>query len=234
MGSDKTGRWEGYFVLILVVDDEENIRTLIRKYAQREGFDVLEAKDGVDAVQKVNSERPDLVVMDVMMPKMDGFSALREIRETSQVPVIMLSARGEEYDRLNGFVSGADDYVIKPFSPRELVMRMDAVLRRCYPESAPHKIYENDGLKVDFTARSVHIDDNTVTLSPKEYDLLVYFIENQSIALSREKLLTQIWGYDYEGDERTLDTHVKTLRKALGEYSKQIVTLRGVGYRFDP
>ena len=173
------------------------------------------------------------------MPELDGFSACREIRKFSDIPIIMLSARGEEYDKINGFGLGIDDYVVKPFSPKELMLRVDAVLHRYHTAGAAHKeasggqVFQLEGLRIDLAARIVYVDDARVELSPKEYDLLFYMIENKNIALSREKLITQVWGYDYYGDDRTLDTHIKLLRKSLGAYAKFIVTLRGVGYRFD-
>ena len=175
-----------------------------------------------------------------MMPELDGFSACREIRKFSQTPIIMLSARGEEYDKINGFSLGIDDYVVKPFSPKELMLRIDAVLKRTTrkpsgPADTKNQIVEigGGGLRVDFTARIVYIDGKRVDMSPKEYDLLFYLIKNKNIALSREKLLTEVWGYDFFGDARTLDTHIKLLRKSLGKYASYIVTLRGVGYRFE-
>ena len=229
---------------LLVVDDEEQIRNLIKKYAAFEGYQVTEASDGMEAVEICRKQDFDLIIMDVMMPELDGFSACREIRKTSNTPVLMLSARGEEYDRIHGFEIGVDDYVVKPFSPKELMLRIDAVMKRYSAGTAVASGEKQDadkdkdiftllGLKVDFTARVVYIDGARVELSPKEYDLLFYMIKNKNIALSREKLITQVWGYDYYGDDRTLDTHIKLLRKSLGEYSKYIVTLRGVGYRFD-
>ena len=175
----------------------------------------------------------DIIIMDVMMPELDGFSAMRAIRKTSGVPVIMLSARGEEYDRISGFEMGADDYVTKPFSPKELMLRVAAVLKRTENATAETSVYTYGGLTVDMTARIVTVDGRRVELSPKEYDLLFYMVENKGIALTRDKLITAVWGYDYYGDERTLDTHIKLLRKSLGEYGERIVTLRGVGYRFE-
>lgn len=230
---------------ILIVDDEERIRAMIRKYATFEGFETEEAGDGMEAVEKCRQTTYDLVIMDVMMPELDGFSACREIRKASDVPVIMLSARGEEYDRIHGFESGSDDYVVKPFSPKELMLRIEAVMRRRNPmkteaatpangiNGAAREMAVFDGLVVDFTGRIVSIDGKPVSLSPKEYDLLFYLVRNKDIALSREKLITEVWGYDFFGDDRTLDTHVKLLRRSLGEYSRCIVTLRGVGYRFE-
>lgn len=221
---------------ILVADDEELIRRLISKYAVFEGHSVTEAADGMEAVSLCRREEFDIVILDIMMPELDGFSACREIRRFSSVPVIMLSARGEEYDKINGFESGADDYVVKPFSPKELMLRIDAVMKRVKntsPIPSDREVFTFGGLVADFTARIVYIDGEIVNMSPKEYDLLFYMIKNRGIALSREKLITEVWGYDYYGDDRTLDTHIKLLRKSLGKYSAHIVTLRGVGYRFD-
>ena len=222
---------------ILTVDDEERIRALIRKYAEFEGHEVTEAADGMEAVKLCREKTFDIIIMDIMMPELDGFSAVREIRKFSDTPLIMLSARGEEYDKLNGFGLGIDDYVVKPFSPKELMMRIDAVMKRSRPAAAPaenkHEIVEIEGLKADITARLVYVDGKRVDMSPKEYDLFFYMLKNKGIALSREKLITEVWGYDFYGDDRTLDTHIKLLRKSLGEYARLIVTLRGVGYRFE-
>ena len=218
---------------ILIVDDEQAIREIVCKYARFSGYGASEAENGMMAVKLCESESFDLVIMDVMMPELDGFSAMRRIRKTSSVPIIMLSARGEEYDRISGFELGADDYVTKPFSPKELMLRVAAVLKRSENALGGADAYTYLGLKVDMTARMVTVDGKSVDLSPKEYDLLFYMVANRGIALSRDKLISAVWGYDYYGDERTLDTHVKLLRKALGEYGDRIVTLRGVGYRFD-
>ena len=219
---------------ILVVDDEEKVRVLIRKYAEFEGYEVEEAADGMSAIEMCRKEKFDLIVLDVMMPELDGFSARREIRKFSQIPVLMLSARGEEYDRIHGFELGVDDYVTKPFSPKELMLRIQAIIKRSDTSARPQKeILEFEGLKVDFTGRLVYIDGQKIALSPKEYELLFYLVRNRGIALTREKLINDVWGYDFFGDDRTLDTHIKLLRKALGEYSRYIVTLRGVGYRFE-
>ncbi|MBQ4067261.1 MAG: response regulator transcription factor [Clostridia bacterium] len=223
---------------ILIADDEEMIRRLIAKYAVFEGHTVAEAADGMETVNMCRSGEYDILICDIMMPELDGFSACREIRKFSDIPIIMLSARGEEYDKLNGFSLGIDDYVVKPFSPKELMMRIDAVMKRYNSEKKPLPTEEKDvfalgGLTVDMTARIVYIDGERRELSPKEYDLLFYLIKNRNIALSRERLITEVWGYDYYGDDRTLDTHIKLLRKSLGDYSGLIVTLRGVGYRFD-
>ena len=216
---------------LLVVDDEEKIRELIRKYAVFEGHEVKSASDGMQAVEICRVQNFDLIILDVMMPELDGFSALKEIRKTTDTPVIMLSARGEEYDKIHGFELGVDDYVVKPFSPKELMMRVAAVLKRTgEPEG---QSFISDGLIVDFTARRVMVDGEEVQMSPKEYDLLFYLVKNKGIALTREKLINAVWGYDFFGDDRTLDTHIKLLRKSMKEYSNKIVTLRGVGYRFE-
>lgn len=219
---------------ILIVDDETNIRGLIRKYAIFEGYQVAEAANGLEAIQMCREGKFDLIIMDVMMPEMDGFSTVREIRKSSNVPVIMLSARGEEYDRLRGFELGVDDYVVKPFSPRELMMRIAAILKRVTggASDAPEVVTMGE-LVVDFTARRVSIGDQTLQLSPKEYELLFYMVRNRGIALTRERLISEVWGYDFYGDDRTLDTHIKLLRKSLGAYADRITTLRGVGYRFE-
>ncbi|MGI6166934.1 MAG: response regulator transcription factor [Eubacteriales bacterium] len=225
---------------ILVVDDEAKIRTIIRKYAEFEGHTVDEATDGMDAINKCRRTKYDIIIMDIMMPELDGFSACREIRKTSDTPIIMLSARGEEYDKINGFELGIDDYVVKPFSPKELMLRINAVMRRTRGEygrqgERKNEVIELDGggLKADLTARLVCVDGKRVDMSPKEYDLFFYMLKNRNIALSREKLINKVWGYDFYGDARTLDTHIKLLRKSLGRYAKYIVTLRGVGYRFE-
>ena len=219
---------------LLVVDDEPRIRDLIRKYAAFEGYEVVEAANGMEAIDLCRKQTFDLVIMDVMMPELDGFSACREIRKTSQVPMLMLSARGEEYDRIHGFEIGVDDYVVKPFSPRELMMRVGAILKRSgLASDHTHEIVTFGNLVVDFTARRVTIGGEELNLSPKEYDLLFYMVRNRGIALTREKLISEVWGYDFFGDDRTLDTHIKLLRKSLGAYAERITTLRGVGYRFE-
>lgn len=218
---------------ILVVDDEFRIREIIKKYAEFEGHTVEEAVDGMQAVEICRKNKYDLIIMDVMMPELDGFSACKEIRKTSDTPIIMLSARGEEYDKIHGFELGTDDYVVKPFSPKELMMRVNAVIKRSTGQKTEKDVFEYKGLTVDFTARIVTIDGKRVEMTPKEYDLFFYMVKNKGIALTREKLISEVWGYDFFGDDRTLDTHVKLLRKSLGEYSSCIVTLRGVGYRFE-
>ncbi len=219
---------------ILIVDDELRVRDLIKKYAKFEGFEVGEASNGLQALELCKNHDFDIVIMDVMMPELDGFSACREIRKFSNVPIIMLSARGEEYDKVHGFEAGIDDYVVKPFSPKELMMRIGAILKRggiSLPENK--EVYQLDGLTVDFTGRLVTVDGKHIDMSPREYDLFFFLVKNRGIALSREKLINEVWGYDFLGDDRTIDTHIKQLRKILGPYSRCISTLRGVGYRFD-
>jgi DNA-binding response OmpR family regulator len=220
---------------LLVVDDEFRIRQIIRKYAEFEGHTVDEAVDGMQAIEVCRRNKYDLIIMDIMMPELDGFSACREIRKFTDTPVIMLSARGEEYDKIHGFELGSDDYVVKPFSPKELMLRVNAVIKRSAGKSQAQQKDEftYGGLNVDFSARIVTIDGNRVEMTPKEYELFFYMVKNKGLALTREKLISEVWGYDFFGDERTLDTHIKLLRKSLGEYSRCIVTLRGVGYRFE-
>ena len=224
---------------LLVVDDEVRIRSIIKKYAEFEGHTVTEAADGMEAVRLTRANEFDMVIMDIMMPELDGFSACREIRKHSTVPIIMLSARGEEYDKINGFELGIDDYVVKPFSPKELMLRIEAVMKRVKSRDVGVKkenlviSLDGGGLRADVTARIVYIDGERIDMSPKEYDLFFYMLENRNIALSREKLISDVWGYDFFGDVRTLDTHIKLLRKSLGKYARMIVTLRGVGYRFE-
>lgn len=220
---------------ILVVDDEERIRTIIRKYGEYEGYEITEAKNGMEAIRICEKQDFDVIILDVMMPESDGFSTCREIKKEKDIPVIMLSARGEEYDRIHGFEVGIDDYVVKPFSPKELMMRVKVVISRNQGKEkrAERDVFVKEGLEVDFTGRTVSVDGKRVDMSPKEYDLLFYLVRNRNIALERETIITQVWGYDYDGDDRTLDTHVKLLRSSLGEYRKFLVTLRGVGYRFE-
>jgi DNA-binding response OmpR family regulator len=220
---------------LLVVDDEQKIREVIKEYAEFNGYEVAEAEDGMDAVALCKDNDYDIIVMDVMMPKLDGFSAVKEIKKTKDVPVIMLSARGEEYDKLFGFEIGVDDYMVKPFSPKELMARVGVILARRAPaDDVPTGRLTFDGLEIDIPARTVTVDGTAVELTPKEYELLFYLAENKGIALSRDKLLQDIWGYDYFGDDRTIDTHIKNLRNNLGEYRDKITTLRGVGYKFEP
>jgi DNA-binding response OmpR family regulator len=220
---------------ILIADDEQKIREVLREYAEYDGHEVDEAEDGMDAVEKVKANRYDIVVLDIMMPKLDGFSACKEIRKFSNVPVLFLSARSEEYDKLHGFDTGADDYVVKPFSPKEVLARISAIIKRAQPKAEdlpPIEIF--DGLEINFAAHEVKTDGTRLQLTPKEYDLLACFVRNKRVALSREKLLEEVWGYDFFGDDRTIDTHIKMLRGSLGEYRRFIVTLRGMGYKFDP
>ena len=220
---------------LLIVDDEFRIRELIKKYAEYEGHEADEAEDGEQAVLKCKNNTYDLIILDIMMPKLDGFEAAAAIRKFSSTPIIMLSAKGEEYDRLSGFEVGVDDYVVKPFSPKELMMRVGAVLRRAgssqNEENKNQFVYQ--GLVVDFSARVVTVDGERANMTPREYELLFYMVHNKGLALTREQLISKVWGYDFFGDDRTLDTHIKLLRKSLGPYAGLIVTLRGVGYRFE-
>ena len=219
---------------ILVVDDEPKIREVIREYAEFSGYEVTEAEDGMSAIGLCKLNDYDLVIMDIMMPKLDGFSACKEIKKIKDIPVIMLSARGEEYDKLFGFELGIDDYIVKPFSPKELIARVNAVLSRVHSSSGtPQNTLKFGGLEINIPARVVTVDGKKVDLTPKEYELLFYLVENKNIALSRDKLLSDIWGYDFFGDDRTIDTHIKNLRNSLGPYRDYLVTLRGVGYKFE-
>lgn len=219
-------------IKLLVCDDEDKIREMICKYAKYEGYEVTEAKDGLEAVDLVLAKDFDLIVMDIMMPNLDGFSACKQIKQEKDIPFIFLSALGEEYDKIHGFDLGIDDYVVKPFSPKELMMRIKAILNRITKKSSGKK-FELQGLIIDYVSRIVTIDGMAISLSPKEYELLSYLVENQGIALTREQLLQNVWGYDFFGDDRTLDTHIKLLRRNLQDYSRFIATLRGVGYRFE-
>ncbi|MBQ1391529.1 MAG: response regulator transcription factor [Firmicutes bacterium] len=219
---------------LLVVDDEQGIREVIREYAEFNGYEVTEAEDGMSAVGLCKLNKYDLVILDIMMPKLDGFSACKEIKKIQDVPIIMLSARGEEYDKLFGFELGIDDYVVKPFSPKELMARVNVVLeRRNTAKKDSTGVLEFGGLSINIAARTVTVDGERVELTPKEYELLFYLIKNKNIALSRDKLLSDIWGYDFFGDDRTIDTHIKNLRNNLGPYRNYIVTMRGVGYKFE-
>lgn len=222
---------------LLIVDDEKKIRELIAKYAAFEGYAFEEAENGMQAVEMARAKPFDLILMDIMMPELDGFSASREIHKTApKTPIILLTARGEEYDKIHGFEIGVDDYVVKPFSPKELMLRIGAVLRRAGGDAdvaEAHQTVSVGSLTVDFTARRVSIDGQEIELSPKEYDLLFYLVRNRGIALTRDKLIAEVWGFDFFGDDRTLDTHIKLLRRQLGDYARCIVTLRGVGYRFE-
>ena len=214
---------------ILVVDDEKLIRNVIKEYLLNEKYEVLEAGNGFDALRVLSENKVDLIILDIMMPKMDGYECLKEIRKSLTIPVIMLSARKEEEDKLSGFNLGVDDYVTKPFSPKELVARVKAHLKR----NNSTDVYTYKDLEVDYLGRKVVIEGKEVSLTPKEYELLLYFIKNKKVALSREQLLSNVWDYDYYGDDRTVDTHVKMLRKSLGKYRDLIKTVREVGYKYE-
>ena len=224
---------------MMICDDESGLRAVLRRYAEFEGHTVDEAGDGMEAVRLCKTTRYDIILMDIMMPELDGFSAVKEIRKTADTPVLMLSARGEEYDKVLGFELGVDDYVVKPFSSKEIMMRIGAILRRTQTRAAAnldgdgHVVFKKDGLAADMTAYRVTVDGVVAEMAPKEYDLLFFLIRNKNIAVTRERLLTEVWGYDYFGDDRTLDTHIKLLRKSLGPYAHFITTLRGLGYRFE-
>lgn len=224
---------------ILIVDDEPGLRSVIKRYAIFEGYQVTEACDGMEAVELCRKDRFDIIIMDAMMPELDGFSAVKEIRKVQDTPVIMLTARGEEYDKILGFEVGVDDYVVKPFSSKEIMLRISAILRRtCKPAAAEssddkHVVFEQGGFIADLTAYKVTIDGEEIHMPPKVIDMLFYLIRNKNIAIPRERLLSEVWGYSYYGDDRTIDTHMKILRKSLGSYANMITTLRGLGYRFD-
>jgi len=221
---------------ILVVDDEAKIRNVIKEYAEFEGYSIDEACNGMEAVLRCKENDYDIIIMDIMMPKLDGFSSIKEIKKVKNIPVIMLSARGEEYDKLFGFEIGIDDYVVKPFSPKELMARINAVVTRAKNRNGQEvekEKYVLEGLEIDMLARNVYVDGKKKDLTPKEYELLQYFIINKNIALSREKILNEVWGYDFFGEDRTVDTHVKMLRNNLGRYRDKVVTVRGMGYKFE-
>ena len=218
-------------IKLLIVDDEEKIREVVKEYALLNGYEVAEAEDGLDALSAVEQQPIDLVILDIMMPKLDGYEVCKRIKTSSNIPVIMLSARGEEYDKLFGFEIGVDDYMVKPFSPKELMARVKAVLERGKLNNQAR--YKFAGLEIDVKGRSVKVDNKVANLTPKEIDLLLYMVENQNVALSREKLLTEVWDYDYYGDDRTVDSHIKMLRHNLGPYRDFIVTVRGMGYKFE-
>ncbi len=220
------------FIKVLICDDEVLIREVIKEYLKIEGYEIMEAENGLIAKEMVEKELPDFIIMDIMMPKMDGYQTIKEIKKIKDIPCLMLSARQDEIDKLLGFEIGIDDYMTKPFSPKELVARIKAITKRNDKKSNTN-IYEFDGLKIDDIAHEVTIDNQKINLTPKEYELLKYLIENKNIALTREQLLTSIWGYDFYGDDRTVDTHVKTLRNQLGKYRDYITTIRKVGYKFE-
>jgi two component transcriptional regulator, winged helix family protein len=233
--SEKSDTSEEVVMKILIVDDEEMIRGVLKEYVEFEGNEAFEASDGMEAVRMCKDNDYDVVLMDVMMPRLDGFSAVKEIRKFKDVPVIMLSARGEEYDKLFGFEIGADDYVTKPFSPKEVMARINAVTKRraANTADASAQTYKFEGLEIDMAGRNVYVDGEKAELTPKEYELLFYLVRNKGVALTREKLLYDVWGFDFYGDDRTVDTHIKMLRGNLKDYRKFIVTLRGLGYKFE-
>ncbi len=219
-------------IKVLIVDDEEMIRGVLKEYVEFEGGTAYEAEDGMQAVKLCRENDFDIILMDVMMPKLDGFSAVKEIKKFKNIPVIMLSARGEEYDKLFGFEIGVDDYVTKPFSPKEVMARIHAVLKRG-AQDVSSDVVTFEGLTIDMAGRNVFVDGEKAELTPKEYEILFYFVKNKGIALTREKLLMDVWGFDFYGDDRTVDTHIKMLRSNLKQYRKFIVTLRGLGYKFE-
>jgi len=218
---------------ILIADDEAKIREVIREFAEFENYEVDEAKDGMEAVEMCRKNKYDIVILDVMMPRMDGFSACKEIKKSNDVPVLMLSARSEEYDKLFGFEVGVDDYVVKPFSPKEVMMRINVIISRNQRANTSADILEFDGLKINIAARDVFVDGVKAEMTPKEYDLLFYLVRNKNIGMTRNKILQDVWGYDFFGDDRTVDTHIKMLRNSLGNYRDYIITLRGLGYKFE-
>lgn len=220
---------------VLIVDDEEMIRNVLKEYIEFEGNEADEAEDGMAAVKKCRENDYDIILMDIMMPRLDGFSAVKEIKKFKNIPVIMLSARDEEYDKLFGFEIGADDYVTKPFSPKEVMARINAVTKRSKEDKTgrENSVYKFEGLEIDMAGRNVFVDGEKVELTPKEYELLFFLVNNKGIALTREKLLSSVWGFDFYGDDRTVDTHIKMLRGNLKQYRKFIVTLRGLGYKFE-
>ena len=219
---------------ILVVEDDKEIRDGIEIFLKSQGYHVYKAADGVEGLQIIEKEPIHLAIVDIMMPRMDGVTMTIKLREHHEFPVIMLSARGEEYDKLFGFELGIDDYVVKPFSPKELMARIKAVLKRnnVSESTVPEKLVF-EGLEIDIAGREVYVDGEKASMTPKEYDLLFYLVKNKNLALTRDKLLEEVWGYDFFGDDRTVDTHIKMLRNSLGQYRKFIVTLRGMGYKFE-
>ena len=219
---------------ILVVDDESRMRKLIRDFLIQKDFNILEAEDGEKAIEIFEKEKDkiSLIILDVMMPKLDGWSVLRQIRQTSKIPIIMLTARGEEQDELFGFELGVDEYISKPFSPKILVARVEAIIRRIYKENKD-RVRDYGGIQIDTEGRTVKVDGKDVELSLREYELLKYLVDNEGIALSRDKILNNVWNYDYYGDSRTIDSHIKKIRHKLGKKGKYIQTMRGVGYKFE-
>lgn len=217
---------------ILLVDDELRLREMLKAYMANEGYEIVEAADGREALELFRGQEFSLVILDVMLPYVDGWTVCREIRRTSVVPIIMLTARGEEYDRLFGFELGVDDYMVKPFSPKELLARMKAIIRRSEQGNVPLERLAIQGFEIEFSSRTVKVDGREIMLTPREYDLLSFFVQNQNQVFTREQLLSSVWGYDFAGDSRTVDTHVKTLREQLGDYRRFLVTVWGVGYKF--
>jgi len=216
---------------ILIVDDEEGIRNIIKEYCQSMNYETDEAKDGKEALDKLRNNSYDLLVLDIMMPVLDGFSMLKELENNKRIPTIVLSARGEEYDKLSGFDLGIDDYLTKPFSPKELMARIKAILQRTHKDQM--ELYTYKDLEINFLSHTIKIKGKEIELTPKEYDILTYLIKNKNIAISREQLLSNVWGYDYFGDDRTVDTHIKMLRNSLKEYRDTIKTVRGLGYKYE-
>lgn len=216
---------------VLIVDDEKLIRDVIKEYCIKENYNTFEASNGKESIEIVKNNKIDIIIMDIMMPQMDGYSAVKEIKKIKDIPCIMLSARSEEYDKLAGFEIGIDDYITKPFSPKELIARIKAILIRIDKTIGKQYVYKT--LKLDLLGRVLYIDEKKINITPKEYELLLYFIENKKVALSREQLLSTVWGYDFYGDDRTIDTHIKMLRHSLGKYRNLIETVRSVGYRFN-
>ncbi len=218
---------------VLIVDDEERIRDIIKEYLDFEGYTYDEASNGMEAIEKIKENEYSVVILDIMMPKVDGFTVVREVRKFSDVPVIMLSARGEEYDKLFGFEMGVDDYITKPFSPKELVARVKAILKRSGAIAEKQGVLKIPGIEIDETGRKVLVDGKQITLTPKEFDILVYMVKNQNIVLSREKILSTIWGYEFFGDDRTVDTHIKMLRNSIEPYRNYIKTIWSIGYKLE-
>ena len=215
---------------VLIIDDEELIRNVVREYCLNEGYKVYEASNGIEGLNTLENNDIDIIVLDIMMPKMDGYTFFSKMKEKYNIPTIVLSARSEEYDKLFGFSIGIDDYLTKPFSPKELIARIKAILKRT--KVSDEEIFTYKGIQVDFKGRVLYIDDKIVDITPKEFDILSYFIKNPNTAISREQLLNKVWGYDYFGDERTIDTHIKILRNNMGKYRDLIVTVRSIGYKF--
>lgn len=218
---------------VLIVDDEDRIRDIIKEYLDFEGYTYDEASNGMEAIDKIKENEYSVVILDIMMPKVDGFTVVREVRKFSDVPVIMLSARGEEYDKLFGFEMGVDDYITKPFSPKELVARVKAILKRSGAIAEKQGVLKIPGIEIDETGRKVLVDGKQITLTPKEFDILVYMVKNQNIVLSREKILSTIWGYEFFGDDRTVDTHIKMLRNSIEPYRNYIKTIWSIGYKLE-